>query len=514
MPVKRLLSLIFMLLITVNLSAVTTNIAVVGDNTGVIKYYEINSDGTIGKVVFIEDIGDNVWGVGCEDFNQDGLPDIVSGSPNDGKIYLYVNQGINAGNNYYFNRITIASNIDMNNYMLDFGVGDFNNDGYPDFVCSGNTTTPLVFINNQNNSFSIQALTPTTYYLRGKDTGDFDEDNDVDIVVGEYSSGDLYMYRNNNYNTFTKIKIGTVPECNSPYTVIAGDFDEDGHLDIIAGGDVYGDTYFFKGKGNGSFAIPEDFQTPLVDGNPYGTPFDFNTYAAGVSFDLDKDVHFDIIAVNSDKYEISTIKGKGDGSFEEPYYEDTTYESALGISFFQKKYYPRNQFPDAQINNPSITYQWCTNHIIISGTASDPNSDFSEYTLFYGEGIYPIVWNKITNNNTAVPGGTLGIWDASNLNGIYTIKLVVKDAKGNLSGDEAIVNVNNKITTATQNYVVTLNGEVVEPGGVILAGKGNTQTGLISRKIELETIKRELAEIEKEIEASMNEKSIKTKEIE
>jgi chromosome segregation protein len=64
------------------------------------------------------------------------------------------------------------------------------------------------------------------------------------------------------------------------------------------------------------------------------------------------------------------------------------------------------------------------------------------------------------------------------------------------------------------SHIVTLNGEVIEPGGVILAGKGNTQTGLISRKIELETVKLELAKIEKEIEASMNEKSIKTKEIE
>lgn len=64
------------------------------------------------------------------------------------------------------------------------------------------------------------------------------------------------------------------------------------------------------------------------------------------------------------------------------------------------------------------------------------------------------------------------------------------------------------------SYIVTLDGEVVEPGGVILAGKGNTQTGLISRKIELETIKLELVKIEKEIEVFMNEKNIKTKEIE
>jgi len=62
--------------------------------------------------------------------------------------------------------------------------------------------------------------------------------------------------------------------------------------------------------------------------------------------------------------------------------------------------------------------------------------------------------------------------------------------------------------------IVTLNGEVVEPGGIILAGSGNTQTGLISRKIELETIKQELTKIEKEIEISMNEKNVKAREIE
>lgn len=61
---------------------------------------------------------------------------------------------------------------------------------------------------------------------------------------------------------------------------------------------------------------------------------------------------------------------------------------------------------------------------------------------------------------------------------------------------------------------VTLDGEVIEPGGTILVGKGNMQIGLISRKTELENIKLELARIEEEIEACADRKRIKENEVE
>jgi chromosome segregation protein len=62
-------------------------------------------------------------------------------------------------------------------------------------------------------------------------------------------------------------------------------------------------------------------------------------------------------------------------------------------------------------------------------------------------------------------------------------------------------------------FIVTLNGEVVEPGGAILVGKGNMTIGLISRKTELESIKIELAKISVEIETRLNEKEIKESEV-
>jgi len=60
---------------------------------------------------------------------------------------------------------------------------------------------------------------------------------------------------------------------------------------------------------------------------------------------------------------------------------------------------------------------------------------------------------------------------------------------------------------------VTLDGEVIEPGGTILVGKGSMQIGLISRKTELENIKLELARILEEIESCLEEKRIKKDEV-
>ncbi|MDR4498186.1 MAG: chromosome segregation protein SMC [Candidatus Scalindua sp.] len=63
-------------------------------------------------------------------------------------------------------------------------------------------------------------------------------------------------------------------------------------------------------------------------------------------------------------------------------------------------------------------------------------------------------------------------------------------------------------------FIATRAGEVIQPGGTIHVGKSNMQTGLISRKMELERIKSELKEIESDIEMFVNRKGIKIREIE
>ena len=62
-------------------------------------------------------------------------------------------------------------------------------------------------------------------------------------------------------------------------------------------------------------------------------------------------------------------------------------------------------------------------------------------------------------------------------------------------------------------YFVTLDGEVIEPGGIILVGKGSMQLGLISRKTELENIKSELVIVVEKIGSCLEEKRIRVDEV-
>jgi hypothetical protein len=62
----------------------------------------------------------------------------------------------------------------------------------------------------------------------------------------------------------------------------------------------------------------------------------------------------------------------------------------------------------------------------VTGIASSPN--FASYRLEFGSGLGPSNWTPISQSNTPVASGPLGIWNTANLTpGIYTLRLVVFD---------------------------------------------------------------------------------------
>ena len=68
-------------------------------------------------------------------------------------------------------------------------------------------------------------------------------------------------------------------------------------------------------------------------------------------------------------------------------------------------------------------------HAIVGGTVqivgSADGSDFTGYTLEYGEGEKPIQWTEIASSGSPVTEGVLGVWDASELHGYQVIRLRV-----------------------------------------------------------------------------------------
>ncbi len=74
----------------------------------------------------------------------------------------------------------------------------------------------------------------------------------------------------------------------------------------------------------------------------------------------------------------------------------------------------------------------------IRGSAN--GTDFVWYRLEYGQGLYPVGWVQIgTDSHTPVTEGLLGEWDTTNLNGLYSLRLMV--VRTDQRVDQAVVQV-------------------------------------------------------------------------
>ena len=138
---------------------------------------------------------------------------------------------------------------------------------------------------------------------------DLDADGDLDVINTENSacinvplSGRrLFISLNNGNGTFQPPF--TVLAGASPYNVAGGDFDEDGHLDLVTSSQIF--SALLLGKGDGTFQPEQPF--------PSG-----NLGANVLALDLDGDAHLDVATLESSPLAESVLAlllGDGTGSF-------------------------------------------------------------------------------------------------------------------------------------------------------------------------------------------------------
>src|SRR5262245_57893336 len=85
---------------------------------------------------------------------------------------------------------------------------------------------------------------------------------------------------------------------NTPHDVIAGDFNEDGHLDLFVANNGSANVSVLLSNGDGTFAEPYNIG---VGNGPTGL----------ASGDLNNDSHLDIVCTNYSGDSISVILGNG-----------------------------------------------------------------------------------------------------------------------------------------------------------------------------------------------------------
>ena len=141
---------------------------------------------------------------------------------------------------------------------------DFNDDDSMDFAVSS-ATSPLsvstisIFYNNQDASeFTQDDVFTFSTYIEDLDSGDFDNDNDIDLLFTHSSkssrkTGYVTLLPNDGENHFEdKISVAILPDRINPQ-ITSADFDLDGDLDFLVG-ENSGQVEFYINSGAGNFS--------------------------------------------------------------------------------------------------------------------------------------------------------------------------------------------------------------------------------------------------------------------
>ncbi len=256
------------------------------------KLYKNNGDGTFTSVTtgpLVTDDGfssGSTWG----DYDNDRDLDVFVSNQRGQENFLYRNIGDGT-----FQRVSGAPfGTDKGSSFASSWV-DVDNDGHLDlFVANGGLSaleSNFLYRSNGDGTFTkitdgdiVTAATKTG----GAVWGDYDNDGDADLFVPNNNEADV-LYRNDGNFTFTAMPTSVI-EDDHRYSMAGawGDYDNDGNLDLYVG-NMYGQANtLFHNKGDGTF---ERVQTdpPVLDGG--------SSYGASWS-DWDNDGYLDLLAGN------------------------------------------------------------------------------------------------------------------------------------------------------------------------------------------------------------------------
>jgi hypothetical protein len=180
------------------------------------------------------------------DTDLDGDLDILTSHRDANRIRLYRNLGDGS-----FSGSTSVAFV-TNGYCI--SAADVDNDGLPDIV-SGSVNVSW-FKNTGNNTFGPeQIVAENVGQLSTIETADIDGDNDPDILSGNYFSATSSWYENTGNGVFGPEQIIHTEGFYVPIAVHAADIDADGDQDVLAVGSWHENT------GNGVFGTPQALGT-------------------------------------------------------------------------------------------------------------------------------------------------------------------------------------------------------------------------------------------------------------
>jgi len=251
-------------------------------------------------------------------------PSAYKGSANT----LYHNNGDGT-----FTNVTVAAGVSMpEGKNLAVGVGDYDNDGWPDLFVANDGVPSYLFHNDHNGKFSEVGLTAGMAVTARGNTmaamcislGDYDNDGWLDLYISDFQKSSDHLWHNDHQGGFSEVSYQAGIERPTRAVLSFGggffDYDNDGWLDLfIANGHVYSEveqtdpqTRFkqfdtlFHNEGNGKFV-----ETTKLAGEGFNAPY----VGRGVAFaDFDNDGFVDVVVGNNGDSPLLLHNSGGNGN--------------------------------------------------------------------------------------------------------------------------------------------------------------------------------------------------------
>jgi hypothetical protein len=329
-----------LLLLAVTLSAVLSQAAAPPARFSTAQLFSVGAD-------FRQDL--TVFWLAYGDFNGDGKLDLVSADASGPAFSVMLGNG--DGTFQPGNVIFLPDGSPAVEYVV---VGDVNQDGKQDVLVRTASAPSLVFVylGDGRGGFSLAGTytTGNSGYgnLHGMTLADLRGIGKVDIIATNRDDNTISVLLGNGDGTFqSQISYSVGPVNTAPLDVAVGDFNKDGHLDVVTV-DASNGISVLQGNGNGSFQAPtlytggysvsgvavadlnRDGNLDIVISSWYGATVFLGTgggaFAPGVSYgvpfgnsiaigDLNGDKKLDIVIADQYDSTVYALLGKGDGTF-------------------------------------------------------------------------------------------------------------------------------------------------------------------------------------------------------